>query len=422
MTAMRRGRGRVTVVAALLSGVLALSACSGGGDDGGDDANAPQDGSSEQADADQAAENANTSEAVISMTPEDAATNVGINSDVQVSVEKGTLDDVTLVATETGAEVEGSTSEDGTSWAPATQLERATQYELTVQASDSKGRKAHENASFTTISPENSFIGYFTPEDGSTVGVGMPISLNFDTSITNKAEIEDAVEITASSGQEVVGHWFSDTRLDFRPEDYWEANSDVTVELNWDGVEGAPGVEGVQDRTFSFHVDRAQVSTVNADTQQMSVVRDGETIRTIPVTTGADETPTWNGQMVISEKFVETRMNGATVGFTDDDGEGEYDIKDVPHAMRLSTSGTFIHGNYWGGGVFGNDNTSHGCVGLADIRGADDPNTDGAWFYENSLLGDVVIVINSKDETIAPDNGLNGWNMSWADWVAGSEV
>ena len=47
-------------------------------------------------------------------------------------------------------------------------------------------------------------------------------------------------------------------------------------------------------------------------------------------------------------------MNGATVGFTDDDGKGEYDIKDVPHAMRLSTSGTFIHGNYWGAdSVFG---------------------------------------------------------------------
>jgi lipoprotein-anchoring transpeptidase ErfK/SrfK len=408
-------------MAALLSGVLALSACSSGGDEG-DDGNAPQDGSGEQAEADREAEEANTSEAVISISPDDTAQNVGINSDVQVSVDKGTLDEVTMVATATGVEVTGTTSEDETSWAPDIQLERATEYELTVRASDTEGRKAHENTTFTTISPENSFIGYFTPEEDTTVGVGMPISLNFDTSITNKAEIEEAVEIDTSSGQEVVGHWFSDTRLDFRPETYWEANTDVTVELNWDGLEGAPGIEGVQDRTFSFHVGRSQVSTVDAATQQMDVVRDGEKIRTVPITTGADETPTWNGQMVISEKFVETRMDGATVGFTDDDGEGEYDIKDVPHAMRLSTSGTFIHGNYWGGGVFGNDNTSHGCIGLADVKGADDPSSDGAWFYENSLLGDVVIVVNSQDETIAPDNGLNGWNMSWSEWVAGSEV
>ena len=58
-------------------------------------------------------------------------------------------------------------------------------------------------------------------------------------------------------------------------------------------------------------------------------------------------------------------MNGDTVGFG-----GEYDIKDVPHAMRLSTSGTFIHGNYWGAsGIFGTTNASHGCVGLRDVRG-----------------------------------------------------
>jgi lipoprotein-anchoring transpeptidase ErfK/SrfK len=422
MRAMRRGRGRLAIMAALLSGMLALSACSGGGDDGGDDGNAPQGGTGEQAGDDGGAESANTSAAQISISPDDAAENVGINSDVQVSVEEGTLDEVVMVATETGTEVEGTISEDGTGWLPDYALERATQYAVEVQASDEQGRAAHESATFTTVSPENSFIGYFTPEDGSTVGVGMPVSLNFDKSITNQAEVEEAVEITASSGQEVVGHWFSDTRLDFRPEEYWDANTEVTVELNWDGLEGADGVTGVQDRTFSFGVGRAQVSTVNAETQQMDVTRDGQRLRTIPITTGSDENPTWNGQMVVSEKHEETRMNGATVGFTEDDGRGEYNIPDVPHAMRLSTSGTFIHGNYWGGDAFGNENTSHGCVGLADVQGAGDDSTDGAWFYNNSLLGDVVVVVNSPDDTIAPDNGLNGWNMGWDEWVSGSAL
>jgi hypothetical protein len=30
----------------------------------------------------------------------------------------------------------------------------------------------------------------------------------------------------------------------------------------------------------------------------------------------------------------------------------------------------------------------------------------------------VVIVKNSHDKTVAPDNGLNGWNMSWSAWTA----
>ncbi|MYR15483.1 L,D-transpeptidase family protein, partial [Streptomyces sp. SID724] len=96
---------------------------------------------------------------------------------------------------------------------------------------------------------------------------------------------------------------------------------------------------------------------------------------------------------------------------------GEYDIKDVPHAMRLSTSGTFLHGNYWGASsIFGNSNTSHGCVGLRDVRGGYDSKTPAAWFYDKSLIGDVVIVKNSHDKTIQPDNGLNGWNMDWEEW------
>ncbi|MDT0321591.1 L,D-transpeptidase [Streptomyces millisiae] len=420
---MRDGMRRKSlgVAAALLTGVLTLSACSGGGDDSPEESAAS--GGSGQEDADRAAEDANTSAAVISITPDDAADNVGINDDVQVSVEDGTLDSVTMTATESGTEITGTISADQTTWLPDAQLERATQYQIDVQASDREGRAAHETRTFTTVSPENSFIGYFTPEDGSTVGVGMPVSLNFDKPITNRAEVEAAVEITASSGQEVVGHWFNETRLDFRPEDYWEANTEVTVNLDWDGVEGADGVTGVQDRTFSFTVGRSQISTVDVESKQMQVVRDGEVLRTLPISAGSEETPTYNGQMVISEKHEETRMNGATVGFTDDDGEGEYDIPDVPHAMRLSTSGTFVHGNYWASdGVFGSTNTSHGCIGLNDEQGADDDTTDAAWFFDESMLGDVIVVVNSPDEEMAPDNGLNGWNMDWTEWQAGSAL
>jgi lipoprotein-anchoring transpeptidase ErfK/SrfK len=153
------------------------------------------------------------------------------------------------------------------------------------------------------------------------------------------------------------------------------------------------------------------------------VTQDGKTVRTIPISAGSPEYKTYEGQMVISEKFKDTRMNGATVGFTDDDGKGEYDIKDVPHAMRLSTSGTFLHGNYWGAkSIFGAVNTSHGCVGLSDTKGANDSTTPAAWFYNSSLVGDVVVVQNTGDKTVAPDNGLNGWNLNWADWKAGSAV
>ncbi|GGT57775.1 lipoprotein [Streptomyces purpureus] len=417
MTASKR-RG-LMAASALLGGVMVLSACTGDGDKGG---SAAADASTKsQAQIDEAAAQ-ETSKARIVISPKNGADNAGINNDAKVTVSDGTLTQVTMTTAE-GKSVKGEMAADSKSWKPSEQLERATTYKIAATAKDADGREAHENASFATVSKANSFIGNFTPEDGSTVGVGMPVSINFNKAITDKKAVQSGIKVSSSSGQEVVGHWFNSQRLDFRPDQYWTEGSTVTLKLDLDGVEGAKGVFGVQQKTVTFKIGRNQVSTVDVATKTMKVTQDGKTVKTILISAGSPENPTYNGQMVISEKFKETRMNGATVGFTDDDGKGEYDIKDVPHAMRLSTSGTFIHGNYWGpDSIFGSTNTSHGCVGLNDVKGANDPNQPGAWFYDNSIVGDVVIVKNSKDATIKPDNGLNGWNMSWAQWKAGSAV
>ncbi len=403
-------------VSAVLGGVLMLSACNDGGD------SAPKgsgEASKSQAEVDAAAAK-DTSKARITITPKDGATNVGLNDSASVTVSDGTLTNVELKTSE-GTAVAGKIAADGKSWKPAAALKRSVKYALAATAKDAEGREAHENASFTTLSPENSFVGSFIPDDGQTVGVGMPVSITFNKPIKDQKAVQSAITVSSSSGQEVVGHWFSPQRLDFRPEQYWQANSTVTLKLALDGVQGAPGVQGVQNKTVTFKTGRSQVSTVDVKTKQMTVTRDGAVLKTIPISAGSPSNPTYNGQMVISEKFKETRMDGATVGFKDGEGKGEYDIKDVPHAMRLSTSGTFIHGNYWGAdSIFGSANTSHGCVGLNDAKGANDPNQPGAWFFDNSLIGDVVTVVNSPDKTIKPDNGLNGWNMTWAEWKAGS--
>ncbi|MFF4577550.1 Ig-like domain-containing protein [Streptomyces sp. NPDC001389] len=413
-TYSKRRRRSLVAVSAVLGGVLMLSACN----DGGSDKSQGGDAAKSQADVDAAAAK-DASKAKIVITPKDGATNIATTDGASVAVSDGTLTKVELKSSD-GAAVAGKISADGKSWKPDAALKRSTKYALAATAKDEAGREAHENASFTTLSPENSFIGDYTPEEGQTVGVGMPVSINFNKPIKDTKAVQAAITVTSSSGQEVVGHWFGNQRLDFRPEQYWQANSTVTLKLALQGVQGGPGIQGVQNKTVTFKIGRSQVSTVDTKTKKMTVTRDGQVLKTIPISAGSPENPTYNGQMVISEKFKETRMDGSTVGFKNSEGKGEYDIKDVPHAMRLSTSGTFIHGNYWGAdSIFGSVNTSHGCVGLNDAKGANDPDTAGAWFFENSLIGDVVTVVNSPDKTIKPDNGLNGWNMSWAEWKAG---
>jgi hypothetical protein len=49
---------------------------------------------------------------------------------------------------------------------------------------DDQGR-VRFSGDLTTLTPKNTFIGRFTPEDGSKVGVGMPFSLRFTRGITN---------------------------------------------------------------------------------------------------------------------------------------------------------------------------------------------------------------------------------------------
>ncbi|MFJ9851198.1 Ig-like domain-containing protein [Streptomyces sp. NPDC101150] len=405
----RRTRRALAVTALLAAGALALSACGGDAEAGG------QDAKNGQAGADAAAKK-DSSDAKIKVSSKDGATDASIN-DTGVTVTGGKLTDVKLTVADSGAPVAGAISADKTSWKPGVQLERGTKYKITANAKDAKGRSATENATFSTVSSANSFIGTYTPDNGKTVGVGMPVSFNFDKVISNKKDVQSHIKVTSSSGQQVVGHWFGAQRLDFRPQDYWKAGSKVTMKIDLDGVKGGEGITGVQSKTVSFTIGRSQVSTVDMNTQHMTIKRDGKTLKDIPISGGSPDHPTYNGQMVISEKFEQTRMDGSTVGFG-----GEYDIKDVPHAMRLSSSGTFIHGNYWGASsVFGNSGTSHGCVGLRDQKGGGG-DTPGKWFFNESLVGDVVIVKNSHDQTVKPDNGLNGWNLSWSEWQAGSAV
>ncbi|MGF1339264.1 L,D-transpeptidase [Streptomyces flavovirens] len=358
----------------------------------------------------------------IRIVPKDGAENVGADDRIEVTVPDGRLERVKVTRIEDAEqeEVPGKIAGNGRSWAPDDKEYRlglAGKYSVEAVAVDGDGRRSARSTTFTTLVPKDRFIGYFKPENRSTVGTGMIVSFDFNRPVRNRAAVEKAIRITTEPQVEVVGHWFGTERLDFRPAQYWEPGTEVTVDVGLRDVEGAPGVYGSQRKKVTFRVGRSQTSVVDAAAHTMEVRRDGEVVSTVPITAGAEKTTTYNGKMVVSELHEVTRMDGRTVGFG-----GEYDIKDVPHAIRLTKSGTFLHGNYWESpDIFGSDNTSHGCIGLRDIKGGSS-DTPAGWFFERTLVGDVVEVVNSTDKTVAPDNGLSGWNLGWPQWKAGSAL
>ena len=356
-------------------------------------------------------------EDVIRVAPDDGSKGVRPERELRVRVPGGRLEKVSVVRSQDAQDtpVRGRISGDGLSWRPdEDRLALAAKYTVDVVALDARGRRSARHTTFTTYVPDQRFIGYVTPENRSVVGTGMIVSLAFSREITDRAAVERAVHVSARPPVEIRPHWFGKDRLDFRPERYWKPGTEVTVDLDLRDVEGARGAYGLQDKTFSFTVGRSQVSLVDAAKHTMDVRRDGQLLATVPITAGAPKHPTYNGKMVVMDMLEVTRMNSQTVGFG-----GEYDIPDVPHAMRLTDSGTFVHGNYWAPDAPGHVNVSHGCVGLRDVKGGGS-DTPAGWFFDRSLVGDVVEVVHSNDKKVAPDNGLGGWNMGWKEWKAGS--
>ncbi|MEU6200199.1 Ig-like domain-containing protein [Streptomyces sp. NPDC047061] len=358
-------------------------------------------------------------EDVIRITPDDGTKAVRPDGRLTVRVAHGHLESVSVVRSQDAQDspVPGHIATDGRTWRPDDpKLALAAKYSVDAVAVDGEGRRSARHTTFTTLVPDERFIGYVTPENRATVGTGMIVSLAFSRDIEDRAAVERAVQVTAKPAVEIRPHWFGKNRLDFRPAHYWQPGTVVTVGLGLRDVEGARGVYGLQYKTFTFTVGRSQVSLVDAAAHTMQVRRDGALLATVPITAGAPEHTTYNGKMVVMEMHDVTRMNSRTVGFG-----GEYDIPDVPHALKLTDSGTFLHGNYWAPDAFGHVNVSHGCVGLRDVKGGGS-DTPAGWFYDRSLIGDVVEVVNSKDKTVSPDNGLGGWNMGWKEWKAGSAV
>ncbi|TFV57663.1 hypothetical protein E4P42_14815 [Mycobacterium sp. PS03-16] len=229
----------------------------------------------------------------------------------------------------------------------------------------------------------------FNPVNGSIAGAAKPIYINFQRPIGNRELAEQAIHI--SSNPPVPGrfYWTSDTQVRWRPQDFWPAGTVVNID--------AGGTKS------SFTVPEQLVATVDDETKQMEIVRNGVVEKTFPVSMGKSGYETKNGTYYVLEKFEDIVMDSSTYGVPVDDPSGEgYKIK-VKDAVRIDNSGIFVHGAPWSEGAQGNSNVSHGCINLSA--------EDAQWFYDNFGSGDAVVIKNTGGGLYTQPDGASDWQM-----------
>ncbi|MEV6395451.1 Ig-like domain-containing protein [Streptomyces sp. NPDC051907] len=344
---------------------------------------------------------------VVSVTPKGRQAVAG--TPVTVTAAGGSLTSVTVTDAK-GGKLAGRVSADGRTWTSDRKAAPDTTYQVTAATRTEGGAPGTTRASLSTAAAHKVNKVDWRPGAGATVGIAQPISLVFDNPVKNRADVEKQLKITTSNDTEGSWGWMRDwsgkDRVDWRPRTYWKPGTRVTLDAQLNGTDsGTDGGWFVRDYTTTFAVGAQQIVKVDLDSHQLTLMRDGKTVRQIPVsggTPGGDKR-SWRGTAVLMSKEGTINMNSETVGLGD-----AYD-KMVDYSMRLTWSGMYAHAAPWNARYFGNANRSSGCIGMSE--------EDAAWFYGQVRPGDP-FEIDGKDTkgTVAPENGFGEWNLSWAEW------
>jgi lipoprotein-anchoring transpeptidase ErfK/SrfK len=339
----------------------------------------------------------------------DGAVGVSVESPVTVSAEDGVLGAVTMVNDEDGTQVAGKLSPDGLVWSTTDPLDYNERYTLSAQ-SLGLGGVTSQQMTFETHSPENLTMPYVLPNDGEVVGVGQPVAIRFDENITNRLAAEKAIKVKTDPPVEGAFYWLSNREVRWRPAAYWKPGTTVDVAVNTYGVDLGDGLFGQDDVTTHFTIGDEVITSVDDNTKTLTVKRNGEVIKTMPISMGKNSTPTNNGTYIVGDRFSHLVMDSSTYGVPANSPNGYR--TEVDYATQISYSGIFVHAAPWSVGSQGYSNVSHGCINVS--------TGNAQWYYNNAKRGDVVEIVNTVGSILPGTDGLGDWNIPWEQWKAGN--
>jgi lipoprotein-anchoring transpeptidase ErfK/SrfK len=344
------------------------------------------------------------------------ASKVKVDTLITVSASLGTLTKVKLSYTNKDRQgrtqhgtVPGKIDKDRTRWTASDRLEPAATYKLISVGANTANKP---NTVTTTFSTQNLTLAEQTyptlyPLKGSHVGVGMPVIVTFDVPVRNRREFEKNLHVTSSPTQEGSWHWYHSREVRFRPKNYWKPGTKVTVAANINGLNAGGGVYGQLSKKTHFTVGRSMITKIDLSSDVAKVYRHGKFVRRIYVSGGKPGWQTRSGVKLIMDKVYTTRMTNQMIGARE-----EYDLQ-VKYAMRITSSGEFLHAAPWNAAYFGRRNASHGCVGMS--------TGDAAWLFSRTMIGDPVVTTGTS-RRMEHGNGYSDWNMSYAQYKKGSAL
>lgn len=332
---------------------------------------------------------------------------------VVVRAADAALTSVTVTNTATGKQVSGRTTPDKRTWTASEPLAYGASYQVKADATTPGGTPLEQTGPVRTLRPRvQAFPSFIPAPNVSDVGVGQPLVVKFDQDVADRAAAEKALQVNANPPQPGGWYWLSKREVHYRPQNYWQPGSTVTVTAKVYGVNLGNGVYGQTDRTETLKIHDSWIAKADGKTEKLQIFHNGQLVNTMPMSLGSPGFPTHEGTHVVSDKQPSIIMDSCTYGVCK--GQPGYYREQVALDERISNDGEFVHSAPWSVGQQGNSNVSHGCVNLAPA--------DAQWFYDRFGLGDVVEITNSGGSALPIWDTYGDWAASWPQWQAGSAL
>ncbi|SCG66811.1 L,D-transpeptidase [Micromonospora halophytica] len=348
----------------------------------------------------------------LAVSPADGAKSRPVSTEISAKIPGGgKVSSVTLTSAD-GKQVEGTMRLDGSSWVPSAPLKYGTRYTATVTGTGTGGETRQGTSTFTTMAKPKSMIssGLYLFDD-RTYGVAMPVVVEFHPGIPKKdrAAVQKRMFVRTDPPQPGAWHWvYNGTQAYYRAPEYWKPGTTLDVRIALAGVPLSNGRYGNVDRSATAKIGRSFEMKVDNATKRMTVLQDGQVVRTIPVSLGKKSTPSSSGTMVVMEKKEKTVFDT----MDSPEPENRYRI-DIDFAQRITWGGEYIHAAPWSEGVQGRQNVSHGCVNVSMAM--------GRWLFAQTKIGDP-ITVSGTSRKLTAGNGWTAWSLSWSEFVKGSAL